>query len=78
MSTSTLAFRVPSEIKDQLNELAKTSHRKKSDILLEWINEKLDLERWQIAETLKSIKEADAEDFATEEETLSLRRKWLS
>jgi predicted DNA-binding protein len=42
--TETLAFRIPVGIKDKINNLALTSHRKKSDILLAWITEKLELE----------------------------------
>ena len=57
--------------------MAETSHRRKSEILLGWINEKLDLERWQIEEIQQGIAEADAGLFASEEERLALRKKWL-
>jgi predicted transcriptional regulator len=76
MST-TLSLRVPDSTKLQIEELAKVSHRKKSDILLNWINEKLELERWQIEEIHKGIAEADAGIFASEEESQALRKKWL-
>jgi predicted transcriptional regulator len=76
MSTATLAFRVPLEIKQQIEKLAISSHRKKSDILLSWINEKLDLERWQIEETKKAISLADAGYFATEKELSAVYKKW--
>ena len=76
MTTSTLAFRVPSELKLEIEQLAISSHRKKSDILLNWINEKLDLERWQIVETKKAMAEADAGDFASQEEVERKKKKW--
>lgn len=76
MST-TFTLRLPDETKDQLEQLAATSHRRKSEILLGWINEKLDLERWQIEEIQQGIAEADAGLFASEEERLALRKKWL-
>jgi RHH-type rel operon transcriptional repressor/antitoxin RelB len=76
MDTLTLALRVPAEIKAQIEELAKVCHRKKSDILLGWIREKLDLERWQIAETEKAIEEADAGKFASKEEVARFYKKW--
>mgnify|MGYP006888932892 FL=1 len=46
-------------------------------MLIGWINEKLDLERWQIEEINKGIAEADAGIFATEEDRQALRKKWL-
>lgn len=76
MST-TLSLRLPEETKAQLDSLAKTSNRRKSDMLLGWINEKLDLERWQIEEISQGIIEADTGLFASEEERLALRKKWL-
>lgn len=77
-ATSTIALRVPVEVKDQLEQLAEVSHRKKSDILLSWINEKLDLERWQIEEINKGIEEADAGLFASKEDVAGFFNKWKS
>ena len=74
--TQTLAFRVPTGIKEKLERLAEVSHRKKSDILLGWINEKLELESWQIEETKKAIALADAGELATPEEVLRVKNKW--
>lgn len=74
--TSTLSFRVPTETKKNLEKLAEISNRRKSDIMLEWIDEKLALEIWQIEETKKAILLADAGDFATPEEMLKMRDKW--
>ncbi len=76
MST-TLSIRLPNEVKEQIDNLAKISHRRKSDMLLGWINEKLELERWQLEEINNGIKEADAGLFASEEDRQALRKKWL-
>lgn len=75
MST-TLSFRIPEETKEQIESLAKLSNRRKSDMLLGWINEKLEVERWQIEEINKGIAEADAGLFTSEEERQALRNKW--
>ncbi len=75
--SATLSLRLPEEMKAQIDKLAKISHRRKSDMLIGWINEKLDLERWQIEEINKGIAEADAGIFATEEDRQALRKKWL-
>lgn len=75
--SATLSLRLPEEMKAQIDKPAKISHRRKSDMLIGWINEKLDLERWQIEEINKGIAEADAGIFATEEDRQALRKKWL-
>ena len=75
--SATLSLRLPEETKAQIDSLAKISHRRKSDMLIGWINEKLDLERWQIEEINKGIAEADAGIFATKEDRQALRKKWL-
>jgi predicted transcriptional regulator len=74
--TSTLAFRVPNAIKEQIEQLATASHRKKSDILLGWINEKLELESWQISETHKAIALADSGEFSTVADVEGFYQKW--
>ncbi|MEY3127231.1 MAG: hypothetical protein RL273_1404 [Bacteroidota bacterium] len=76
MST-TLSIRISDETKTEIEALAKESNRKKSDMLLGWINEKLDLERWQIAEIKKGITQADAGIFATNEEVTEFFHKWV-
>lgn len=75
--TETLAFRVLIGIKEKIEQLAAVSRRRKSDIMLDWINEKLELESWQIEETKKAIALADAGEFATPDEILQVRNKWL-
>ncbi len=76
MATGTLAFRVPFELKEKIEKLAIATHRKKSDILLAWLQEKVELESWQIEETIKAINLANAGEIATTEEILRVHRKW--
>lgn len=76
MTTETLAFRVPLELKEKIEKLAIVMHRKKSDILLAWVQEKVDIESWQIEETLKAIELANAGEIATQEEALKVHTKW--
>ena len=52
------------------------THRKKSDILLDCLQEKVDFESWQIEETIKAINLADAGEIATPEEILRAHSKW--
>jgi predicted transcriptional regulator len=75
--SAVISLRMSDDIKSQIDNLAKISNRRKSDMLLTWINEKLELERCQIEEINQGIKEADAGLFASEEERNALRLKWL-
>lgn len=75
-ATDTISLRVPVELKNELEILAQETHRKKSEILLEWITEKLSLEKWQIKKIEEAIEEADKGLFATEEEIAEIKTKW--
>lgn len=77
MST-TLSLRLPEEVKKQIEDLAKNSNRRKSDMLLGWINEKLELERWQIEEINKGVAETDNGLFASKEDVAEFFNKWKS
>ena len=46
--------------------LTETLAFRKSNIMLAWITEKLELESWQIEETKKAISLTDAGEIATE------------
>lgn len=76
METSILTLRVPQEIKDQLGKLAKATHRSQSFLGGEAIRRYVELEAWQITEIQQSIQEADAGDFATEDEFKAVVKKF--
>lgn len=75
MNTATLTLRIPLEIKDQLDRLADATHRTKSYLAGEAIRQYLDLEAWQIGEIQQALKEADAGDFASDEEVDAIVKK---
>jgi predicted transcriptional regulator len=68
MDTAILTLRVPVEIKQQLDKLADATHRSKSWLAGEAIRQYLDLEAWQIGEIKQALVEADAGDFASDDE----------
>ncbi|MDO9450707.1 MAG: CopG family ribbon-helix-helix protein [Rugosibacter sp.] len=76
MDTTTLTLRVPSEMKEQLDKLANATHRSKSYLAGEAIRQYLDLEAWQIGEIQQALKEADANDFASDDEVDAAVRKY--
>ncbi len=78
MATATLTLRVPVEVRNQLDKLAEATHRSKSYLAGEAIRQYLDLEAWQIGEIQQAIKEADAGDFASDDEVNAILSKHAS
>lgn len=76
METAVLTLRVPLEVKQQLDKLADATHRSKSWLAGEAIQRYLDLESWQIGEIKQALSEADAGDFADDEEMAAVRAKY--
>ena len=76
METTTLTLRVSTEMKKQLEKLAGSTHRSKSYLAGEAIRQYLDLEVWQIGEMQQALKEADANDFASNDEVDAIVRKY--
>ena len=75
MST-TMTVRIDDDIKDRLEVLAGATKRSKSFLSAEAIRAYVDTNEWQIAEIQAAIKEADAGDFATDQEVADLAKRW--
>ena len=71
-----LTLRLDSGLKKKLDKLAKSTRRSRSFLAAEAIQEYVALNEWQIEEIKKGVREADAGNFATEEEVAAVRRKW--
>ncbi len=67
-SKETISFRIAPEERAGLDALASSMNRKRSDLIGEALRAYLDVQRWQIEEIGRAIKEADAGDFADEDE----------
>ncbi|MEC4819013.1 MAG: ribbon-helix-helix protein, CopG family [Scytonema sp. PMC 1069.18] len=68
MSKENVTFRLDSEKRAALDVIAAAMDRDRSYVLNDAINLYLDIHQWQIEEIQKGITEADAGDFASEEE----------
>ncbi len=68
MSKENITFRIDSSKKSAIDALAKGINRDRSYILNEAVNAYLEMYQWQIEEIQKGIAEADAGDFASDEE----------
>ena len=75
MST-TMTVRIDDDVKDRLDVLAEATQRSKSFLAAEAIREYVELNEWQIHETLAALAEADAGDFANDKEVRALAKKW--
>ncbi len=71
-----MTIRVDRKTKSRLEKLAKAMDRTKSYVAAEAIRAYIDLNEWQIAEIKAALKEAEAGDFASEEEVRAVMRKW--
>jgi predicted transcriptional regulator len=76
METSVLTLRVPTTVKEQLDKLADATHRSKSYLAGEAIRRYLELEAWQVGEIQRAIEEAEAGNFATDEEVAAVIDKY--
>ncbi|MDD5383422.1 MAG: ribbon-helix-helix protein, CopG family [Gallionella sp.] len=75
METAILSLRVPQEVKEQLNKLAKATHRSQSFLGSDAIRRYVEIESWQIAEIQQAVTEADGDDFATDDEFNAVVKK---
>lgn len=74
--SATMSIRLDHQLKIRLEKLAKATHRSKSYLASEAVREFVELNEWQINEIEVAIKEADAGDFATENEVRKVMSKW--
>jgi RHH-type rel operon transcriptional repressor/antitoxin RelB len=70
-----MTIRVDRKTKSRLEKLAKAMDRTKSYVAAEAIRTYIDLNEWQISEIKAALKEADAGDFASDEEVQAVVRK---
>ena len=76
MEPTTLTLRVPIEMKERLDKLADATNRSKSYLAGEALRQYIDLEAWQIGEIQQALKEADANDFASDAEIDAVVKKY--
>jgi RHH-type transcriptional regulator, rel operon repressor / antitoxin RelB len=66
--SSVLTLRLDAKLKNKLDRLSKSMNRSRSFVAAQAIQEYVSVNEWQINEIKKGLAEADAGDFATEEE----------
>jgi RHH-type rel operon transcriptional repressor/antitoxin RelB len=71
-----MSMRLPDELSEQLDALAAATGRSKSFLAGQAIRDFIERESWQIAEITQVIQEADAGDFASDDELNAVSAKW--
>ena len=72
----TMTIRLEDGVKDRLDHLAKATHRSKSFLAAEAIRAYVESNEWQIGEIQAALVEADAGDYASDQEVAKLAKKW--
>lgn len=75
MST-TMTVRLEDDLKDRLDQLSKATQRSKSFLAAEAIREFIELNEWQVEELKAAVREADAGDFASDQEIDDVMKRW--
>ncbi|HEB57408.1 MAG TPA: ribbon-helix-helix protein, CopG family [Gammaproteobacteria bacterium] len=71
-----MTIRLEPELKSRLDKLASVTHRSKSFLAAEAVREFIEINEWQIQELKAAIKEADAGDFASDQDIDAVFSKW--
>jgi RHH-type transcriptional regulator, rel operon repressor / antitoxin RelB len=76
MSKDTITFRLDPEKREALDEIAAGLDRDRSYILNEAIDLYLEVYRWQVEHILDGVRQADNEEFATDDEVEAAFSRW--
>ena len=74
--STTMTIRLEPELKSRLDKLSIATHRSKSFLAAEAVREFIEINEWQIEEIKDGVKEADANDFASNQEVQAVFNKW--
>lgn len=71
-----MTIRLDPKLKSRLDKLSAATRRSKSFLATEAVREFIELNEWQIEEINTAVKEADAGDFASDQEVEVAFNKW--
>jgi len=71
-----MTIRLKPDLKTRLDKLSAATNRSKSFLAAEAVREFIEVNEWQIEEIEKAVEEADAGDFASEQEVRVIVNKW--
>lgn len=76
MAAKTINVRLPEPLYKQIEELAIATARTKSFLAIDALTRYVERESWQIRDIREGIKEAEAGEFATEDQVKSVFAKY--
>lgn len=76
--TVTVGARAPRDVRDELDKLVKATGRNRNALVEEALRRFIEVERWQIAVIEDRLRQADAGDFASDEEMDELYAEFTS
>jgi predicted transcriptional regulator len=76
MPRESVTFRLDAEKRAELDAVAKALDRDRSYVLNEAVGAYLEVHRWQLAHIHESIRQADAGEFAADEEVAAAFDRW--
>lgn len=76
MTAKTINVRLPEALYSQIEELAKATARTKSFLTIDALTQYVERESWQIRDIHEGLKEADAGEFATDDQDKAVFAKY--
>jgi len=73
---TTVTTRIDEETQNRLDQLAKATDRSRSWLVADAIRRYVEEEGWQVAAIEEGVRQADAGDFATEDEVKAAFAEW--
>ena len=73
---TTVTTRIDEETQSRLDQLAKATDRSRSWLVADAIRRYVEEEGWQVAAIEEGVRQADAGDFATEDEVKGAFAEW--
>jgi predicted transcriptional regulator len=78
MPRESVTFRLDAEKRSELDAVAKALDRDRSYVLNEAVGAYLEVQRWQLAHIREGIRQADAGEFASDDEVDAAFARWNS
>lgn len=76
--TTRMTVELPLDLKERLEELARATDQPEARLATEAISSYVELQEWQIQQVREGLREADAGDFASDEEVAAVFAKWTN
>ena len=76
MTQETITFNLDTDKRKVLDRIASSMERERTDILNDAIDAYLEIYQWQLDHIKEGLRQADAGEFATEEEMAAAFARW--